>query len=132
MYHDVANAIYDVMPWGPSDPGLFGVPITHRRFYCVSEAAATFGLASPTVVKYVEATGIARIFVSNCGRRRFLIDAEAAHRTFDTSGYVRVDGFRSLEDDLTTRDRIRWPDTTYQSDGHKRPNGSVFETRRTA
>lgn len=88
LYHDVANAIYDVTPCDPSDHPLFGIPITHRRFYSAAGAGRVFGFAAQTMRKYAQAAGIAHTFNSSTERRRVLIDADGAHKTFDVAGHI--------------------------------------------
>lgn len=88
VYDEIANAIYDATPWGPERAPLFGVPITYRRYYAPTSGGRAYGFAAKTMENYAVAAGIARVFASNSGRRRILIDAQAADSIFDIGGHV--------------------------------------------
>lgn len=60
---DIANAVYDVMPYAPGDHPIADVPVTHRRCYYPSGAAKEFGFAPKTIAHYAIAKGIARVLV---------------------------------------------------------------------
>lgn len=81
----LANAVYDVLPLGPKDTPIFGVPIGWRRLYSVRAAGAEFGLTPKTLLGYAEANGVANItnVQTKDGLRKWItIDATAAERLF--------------------------------------------------
>lgn len=81
----LANAVYDVLPYGPGDPPLFDVPITHRRLFNPRQAAKRFGLAPKTVLRYAIANGIGitiPVSSQHASRKWSVIDAVGAERLF--------------------------------------------------
>lgn len=80
----VANAAYDVLPFGPEDDPLFGVPCTYRRSYAVGDASRRFGLTEKTFKSYAEAAGVT-VPVEN-GNDRVWVDAARADVFFGESG----------------------------------------------
>ncbi|HTN62884.1 MAG TPA: TniQ family protein [Devosia sp.] len=85
VLEELANAVYDVLPIGPQDAALFGIPIGHRRLYNISRAGAEFGITPKTLLGYAEANGAASItdVRTQHGPRKWItIDAASAERLF--------------------------------------------------
>lgn len=81
----LANAIYDVLPYGPGDAPLFDVQITHRRLFNPRQAAKRFGMVPQTLLRYAIANGIGstRLMLTQYGARKWsVIDADGAEKLF--------------------------------------------------
>lgn len=81
----LANAVYDVLPYGPGDATLFDVPITHRRLFTPRQAGLRFGMVPKTLLRYAIANGIGTSIElsSQHGVRTWnTIDADGAERLF--------------------------------------------------
>jgi len=81
----IANAVYDVLPTGPKDAPIFGVPINRRRIYTLREAGVEFGIVPKTLLGYSVANGAANVTAVSTqhGPRKWVtIDATAAERLF--------------------------------------------------
>jgi hypothetical protein len=94
-----ANAVYDVLPFGPEDDPLFGVPCTFRRSYSVSEASRRFGLTEKTFKAYAEVAGVTMPFEN--GNGRVWVDAARADAFFgDSGGFINL---ASVEEETGAR-----------------------------